>query len=390
MTKKLWSIAFIALAAMIGITVFCLARATQADDCAVLENIATKQVNPKAIPKDKVKVGVLYISDPAEGAGYTYTHDLGILAMQQNLGLRDNQIVIKKNIGDTDTVAIGQAIEECVASGCQIIFATSFGYMDMMEKAAEKYPEVYFSHGTGYKSNGKNFNNYFGRIYQPRYLSGIVAGMKTQSNQIGYIAAMDKSNSEVTGGIDAFALGVYSVNPNAKVYVKVTNSWFDPAREKAATQELLAMGCDVLSQHCDTAYPLELAEQKGVWGIGYNSDMRKQTPEAALVSVIWNWGAYYTTSVQNVIDGTWDGSNYYGGMQEGMVGITELSTVNSKAAQEKVEQATEAILNGSLPIFAGEIETNTGTVIGTKGKVFDDAEITGGIHWYFKNVVLIE
>ncbi len=214
--------------------------------------------------------------------------------------------------------------------------------------------------------------------------------MKTQSNQIGYIAAMDKSNSEVTGGIDAFALGVYSVNPNAKIYVKVTNSWFDPAREKAAAQALLAMGCDVLSQHCDTAYPLELAEQKGVWGIGYNSDMRKQTPDSALVSVIWNWGAYYTASVQKVMDGTWDGSNYYGGMQEGMVGITELSTVNSKAAQGKIDQATEAILNGSLPIFAGEIETNTGAVVGEKGKVFADAEITGGIHWYFKNVVLIE
>ena len=153
---------------------------------------------------------------------------------------------------------------------------------------AEKYPDIYFSHGTGYLSNGTNFNNYFGRIYQARYLSGIVAGMNTKTNKIGYVAAQDSSNSEVTGGIDAFAMGVYSVNPDANVYVKVTNSWYDPDAEKAAAEELLAMGCDVMSQHCDTPYPQTLAQEKGVYGIGYNSDMSKETPDSCLCSVIWN------------------------------------------------------------------------------------------------------
>ena len=180
------------------------------------------------IPKEEIKVGVLHLSDPVEGSGYTYTHDLGIQGMQQNLGLSDDQIVRKINVNDGDAKATRQAIQECIDEGCNIIFTTSWGYMETTAEMAEEYPDVYFSHGTGYMSNGKNFNNYFGRIYQARYLSGIVAGMNTSSNKIGYVAAMDSSNSEVTGGIDAFALGIYSVNPDAKVYVKVTNSWYDP------------------------------------------------------------------------------------------------------------------------------------------------------------------
>ena len=131
------------------------------------------------IAKDKVKVGVIHLSDPAEGSGYTYTHDLGIQGMQQNLGLSDDQIDRKINVDDTDKAATEQAIQECIDDGCNIIFSTSWGYMDATEEMAETYPDVYFAHGTGYKSNGKNFVNYFGRIYQARYLSGIVAGMNT-------------------------------------------------------------------------------------------------------------------------------------------------------------------------------------------------------------------
>ena len=138
------------------------------------------------IPKEEIKVGVLHLSDPAEGSGYTYTHDLGIQGMQQNLGLSDDQIIRKINVNDGDAGETRQAIQECIDEGCNIIFTTSWGYMETTAEMAEEYPEVYFSHGTGYLSNGKNFNNYFGRIYQARYLSGIVAGMNTSSNKIGY------------------------------------------------------------------------------------------------------------------------------------------------------------------------------------------------------------
>lgn len=346
--------------------------------------------NGKGIAKENIKVGVLHISDPAEGSGYSYTHDIGIQGMQENLGLSDSQIVRKLNIDDGDAKAVEKAIQECVDEGCNVIFTTSWGYMKPTADMAEKYPDVYFSHGTGYMSNGKNFNNYFGRIYQARYLSGIVAGMNTKTNKIGYVAAQDSTNSEVTGGIDAFALGVYSVNPDAVIHVKVTNSWYDPAAEKAATEKLLAMGCDVMSQHCDTPYPQTLAQEKGVYGIGYNSDMSKETPKSCLCSVIWNWSAYYTSAVKSIIDGTWDGSNYYGGMSEGLVEITDLADFCVKGTQEKVDEASLLILSGKFNVFDGVMQTNDGKTVGEAGKTLDDATITGGINWYYKNVVVEE
>ena len=346
--------------------------------------------NGKGIAKENIKVGVLHISDPAEGSGYSYTHDIGIQGMQENLGLSDSQIVRKLNIDDGDAKAVEKALQECVDEGCNVIFTTSWGYMKPTADMAEKYPDVYFSHGTGYMSNGKNFNNYFGRIYQARYLSGIVAGMNTKTNKIGYVAAQDSTNSEVTGGIDAFALGVYSVNPDAVIHVKVTNSWYDPAAEKAATEKLLAMGCDVMSQHCDTPYPQTLAQEKGVYGIGYNSDMSKETPKSCLCSVIWNWSAYYTSAVKSIIDGTWDGSNYYGGMSEGLVEITDLADFCVKGTQEKVDEASSLILSGKFNVFDGVMQTNDGKTVGEAGKTLDDATITGGINWYYKNVVVEE
>ncbi len=342
------------------------------------------------ISKDRIKVGILHLTDPAEGNGYSYTHDLGIQGMQANLGLASDQIVRKINVDDADAAATRAAIQECVDEGCNIIFTTSWGYMDTTEEMAQEYPDVYFCHGTGYKSNGKNFTNYFGRIYQARYLSGIVAGMNTSSDKIGYVAAQDSTNSEVTGGIDAFALGIASVNPEADIYVKVTNSWFDPEGEENAAKELLAMGCDVMAQHCDTAYPQTTAEAAGAYGIGYNSDMRKEAPDSCLTSVIWNWSAYYTYAVQSVIDGTWDGENYYGGMEEGLVDITSLADFCAEGTQEKVDEAKAQILSGSFNVFDGELETNTGEIIGTAGSTLDDGTITGGIDWYYKNVVIVE
>lgn len=375
----------------------CGASASEPDDyvtndgyeVASGEMAQTETDTSKAVGKEDIKVGVLYISDPAEGSGYSYTHDLGILGMQSNLGLSDDQIE-RKIVDDSDAEGTKAAIEECVSDGCNIIFTTSWGYMEATAEMAEEYPDVYFSHGTGYMSNGKNFNNYFGRIYQPRYLSGIVAGMNTTSNKIGYVAAMDTSSSEVTGGIDAFAIGVASVNPDAKIYVVVTNSWYDPPKEEEAAKKLLDMGCDVMTQHCDTPYPMTLAQEYGVYGIGYNSDMSKEVPEACLCSVTWNWSAYYTAAVSDVIEGTWSGENYYGGMAEGLVEMTDLASFCAEGTREKVSEATEAILNGSNNVFDGELKTNTGEVIGSAGETLDDATITGGIDWYYENVVLVE
>lgn len=332
------------------------------------------------VSKDEIKIGVIHISDPAEGSGYTYTHDQGIVGMQQNLGLRDDQIIRKIKVADNDATAIETAMLECIEEGCNIIFATSWGYMDTCEALAEEYPDVIFSHGTGYKSNGSNFNNYFGRIYQARYLSGIAAGLKTESNKIGYVAAWGPENGEVTSGCDAFAMGAYSVNPDCQVIVKTTNSWFDPEGEKQAAEALIAEGCDVIGQHCDTPNPQLAAEEAGVWGVGYNSDMRKDAPKAVLTSAVWNWSAYYTWAVENVINGTWTGENYYGGLAEGFVDITGLSDLCADGTAEAIEEARKKIVSGEWDVFEGEIEANDGQM--------HTSEYYSDVNWYFKNIVV--
>ena len=339
------------------------------------------------IPKDEIKVGVIHLSDPAEGSGYTYTHDQGIIGMQQNLGLADDQIVRKISVDDTDAAAVETAITECVEEGCNIIFATSWGYMDTCEALAEEFPNVIFSHGTGYKSNGTNFNNYFGRIYQARYLSGIIAGMKTETNKIGYVAAMGQENGEVTSGCNAFAMGVASVNPDAEVYVSVTNSWFDPEGEKQAAERLIAEGCDVIGQHCDTPNPQTAAEEHGVWGVGYNSDMTKDAPGATLTSVMWDWSVYYTKAVQNVIDGTWVAGekvdNYFGDMADGLVTLGEFnSDLVTDEMIAKVEEVKAQIVSGEWDVFDGktEIMDNEGNAHTLEGADY------GSCNWYYENV----
>ncbi len=349
---------------------------------------STETSSTTTLDASSIKVGVLYISDPDEGAGYSYTHDLGIIGMKDNLGLSEDQIV-RKIADDSDEEATREAIIECIEAGCNIIFTTSWGYMEVTAEMAEEYPDVYFSHGTGYMSNGTNFNNYFGRIYQARYISGVVAGLNTTTNKIGYVAAQDSSNSEVTGGIDAFAIGVASVNPDATIYVVVTNSWYDEEAEEAAARTLLEMGCDVMSQHCDTAYPVTLAEEYGGYSIGYNSDMSKEAPDSCLCSVVWNWSAYYTYAVQCVMNGTF-GDDYYGGLADGLLEVVSLASFAAEGTSEAVDEAVASILSGSFNVFDGVLETNDGSTVGTEGGTLDDSTITGGIDWYYKNVVIVE
>lgn len=358
-------------------------------DAVVKEVADTNPAGMPTISKEDLKIGVLYIGGSEDTSGYTYAHEIGIQGMISNIGISDSQVIRKDYIDDGDDAAVKKALDECINDGCNVIFGTSWGYMDELAEYAELYPDVYFAHGTGYMSNGKNFTNYFGRIYQARYLSGIAAGLKTNSNLIGYVSAMGSDNSECTGGIDAFAMGVESVNPNAKVLVAVTNSWFSPEDEQLASDALIARGCDVLAQHVDTTAPQTSSEANGTWSIGYNSDMSKETPNATLTSVIWNWSAYYTSYISSIVNATYDGSDYYGGMSESLVGLTTLSPICEDQTAEKINEAQQKILKGEFGVFDGEIITNTGAVVGEAGKTLDDGTITGGINWYYKNVEVI-
>ena len=353
------------------------------------------------------KVGVIHIGDPADGSGYSYTHDLGIVEMQKALGLSDSQIVRKLNIADDNATQIRQAMEDCIAEGCTIIFATSYGYMDTCEKLAEEHPDVIFSHGTGFKSNGKNFNNYFGRIYQARYLSGIAAGLKTKTNKIGYVAAYGTELAETCSGINAFALGVQSVNPDAEVYVKTLNSWYDPANETAYAEALIDMGCDVIAQHCDTANPQTAAEKANVFGCGYNSDMTKDAPKAHLTAPIWNWGVYYTAATKAAMDGKWEefaATNYYGSLADGLVDVSPISENCAENTSEYIKLVKDLFAEGTWDVFSGvklsfkdgaivktdaELKDNAGNVIRAAGEgSVEDSVITGTMNYFVEGVSL--
>lgn len=324
----------------------------------------TDKTNAGAIAVENLKIGVLHIGNKDDDSGYTYAHQKGILAMKSSLGLSDSQMVYKDNLSDEDSAAITRALDELVAAKCNVIIGTSFGYGDEMDDFAKKYPKIYFSHATGGYSNDVNFNNYFGRIYQARYLSGIVAGLKADVGaNVGYVVAHSTYIAECTSGVSAFALGVQSVNPTAKVYTKALGSWYDPTNEAAYAATLLSeYNCQVITQHCDTSNPSNEAKQAGKYSIGYNSDMAKAigtggaSDPSVLTSVVWNWGVYYTQLIENIVAGTFtDFGNYYGDISEDLFGLADLSTACADGTADVVAlaKAIMADKNDSWDVFSG-------------------------------------
>ncbi|MDR1374044.1 MAG: BMP family ABC transporter substrate-binding protein [Treponema sp.] len=341
----------------------------------------------KPFPKERINVGIIHPNEINETSLYDLAHYEGTVEMQRALGLRDDQI-IRRVVFEEDQAEAEAVIREYISEGVNIIIASSWNYMDVCEKLAAEFPNVIFAHATGTKSNDRNFTNYAGRIYQGRYLSGIVAGLKTESDKIGFVAAMGKENSEVSGSVNAFALGVESVNPEARVYVKVVYSWFDPLGEDEAAKALIAQGCDVIAQHTNTTVPQLAARNAGVWGIGFYGDVGLSVPDTVLTSVVLRWGGYYSQLAQSVVNGTFSTTPYFGGISEGVVDITPLAPdLTGPEIAAAVEDARRNIREGRFNVFDGEMETNDGSIIGTKGETLLDSEIIGNIHWYYRNVV---
>ena len=337
----------------------------------------------------QIRIGVVYNGDPRTGTGYSYAYWAGIMKMQKHLGLDDSQIISRSSISESDNTAIDEAFHELVKAHCNIIFATSVGFMEACSEYAAKYPDIVFSVCSGTESNGTNFVNYFGRLYEARYLSGIIAGMNTRTDRVGFVAAKGMKNSEVTGSVNAFAMGVREVNPKCRVMVCCTESWNDPDKETAAAEQLIDHGCDILAQHCDSPSAQIAAARAGVMGIGYNSDMKEVAPQSVLTSVVWDWSVYYTQAVQKMMNGTWNGYNYYGGIQDGLVNITEPAKICLPESTEKAEQARLDILSGNLKIFSGEMKTNDGQICGQKGSVLSETKIREEMNWYFQNVQIL-
>lgn len=330
------------------------------------------------IAKEDIKVGFVYVG-PVGDEGYTDGHDKGRQALEAELGVETVIVESVPENSDCET-----AVRMLISQGCNVIYATSFGHMDWVAKVAQDYPNVYFSHATGY-TQLENMSNYMGRVYEPRYLSGIAAGLNTETNKIGYVAAMPIP--EVIRGINAFALGVKSVNPDATIEVKWTNSWYDPTLEKTVAIDLINSGADVLAQHCDTAGPIIAAAEAGVYAVGYNTPQAEIAPDAYLTAPLFNWGAYYIDDVTKIIDGTWESRSYYEGLNSGTVAIDEINENAAKAGTaDAVRVAQDLIESGELYVFDGPIYDNQGNLMVADGEAMSDAEILS-FDWFVDNVI---
>jgi basic membrane protein A len=317
---------------------------------------------------EPAKIAFIYVSSVGD-LGWSYEHDNGRKMLEEKLGDKIKTAIIESVPEGPDAVRI---IRQYAMQGYKVIFATSFGYMDPMVEVARDFPDVYFEHCSGYKT-APNMSTYFGRMYQPRYLSGIVAGKMTQSNIIGYVAAFPIP--EVIRGINAFTLGVRSVNPDAQVRVVWTSTWFDPVKEREAAVALLDAGADLIAQHQDTTEPQKAAKDRGLLSIGYDSDMKKFVGDSVLVSPVWNWGSYYVERVTAALNGSWKSHQYWGGMKEGIVRLSDFSPKVPQEVKDLVDVKKQAILNGSWDVFQGPIVDQSGKEVVAAGSKMSDSDM---------------
>ncbi len=327
------------------------------------------------------KVAFVYVG-PIGDAGWTWAHDQGRLALEQNIpGVETAYLEsVPENPADAERV-----IRDFAQKGYNIIFTTSFGYMDPTINVAKDFPDTTFVHISGYKT-ADNVSTGFGKIEEPRYVSGLIAGKMTTSNQIGYVAAFPIP--EVIRGINAFTLGVREVNPGATVKVVWTNTWFDPQKERAAAEALLDGGADVIAQHQDTAGPQQAAEARGKYGVGYDADMSKFAPKAVLTSPIWNWGVYYTDVVKQVQAGTWKSNQYWGGWKDGVVDLAPIASFVPADVKTQAEAEIAKFKSGEediFTIFTGPLNDQTGAEKVPAGTAMTAEELLG-MNWFVEGV----
>ncbi|MEB3150501.1 MAG: BMP family ABC transporter substrate-binding protein [Sphaerospermopsis sp.] len=338
---------------------------------------ATVTASPVAL-NEAVKVGFVYIG-PVADFGWTYAHDLGRREMEANLQGKVKTTFVENVSEGADSERV---IRQLASDGNKLIFTTSFGYMNSTLKVAQDFPNVFFEHCTGYK-RAKNVSTYLGRFEQPRYLTGMIAGKMTKSNIVGFIGAYPIP--EVIRGIGAFTLGLRSTNPKAKVKVIWLQTWYDPGKEREAAQALVNLGADVLAQHTDSAAAIQLAEEKGIYAFGYNTDMSKFGVKAHLTSAINHWGKYYTDRVLAVMNGTWQPQDNWLGIAEGMVDISPMNSVIPGDVQSIVMAKRDAFIKGTAYPFDGPIKDNNGKERVAKGKVLDDKQQLA-MDWYVEGV----
>ncbi|MDH5502442.1 MAG: BMP family ABC transporter substrate-binding protein [Acidimicrobiia bacterium] len=315
------------------------------------------------------KVAFVYVA-PIGDLGWTYSHEQGRLAVEALDGVETTFIENVEEGPDAERV-----IREFAQAGNDIIITTSFGYMDPTLAVAGEFPDVQFVHISGFK-NAPNMSNVFGRMYQPRYLTGMIAGAQTESNIIGYVAAFPIP--EVIRGINAFTLGVQAVNPDAEVRVVWTNTWFGPPEEKEAAEALLDAGADVIAQHQDTTEPQKAAADRGGYSVGYNTDSRSFVGDSLLSAPIWDWAAKYVPLVEEVRAGTYDGDeSFWGGLETGLVDLASYGPSVTQETIDLVEAKKAEMIAGDFDPFCGPIVDQAGVEQVAEGTCMDDGAMLG-------------
>jgi basic membrane protein A and related proteins len=342
---------------------------------ALSSNAAAQSTGSTTAP---LKIGFVYVS-PIGEAGWTTQHNLGRLEMEKALGNKVKTTFVESVPEGADAERV---IRDLAAQGHQLIFTTSFGYMEPTLKVAKEFPKTGFEHATGFKS-AANVGNYNARFYEGRYLAGMVAGKMTKTNVAGYVAAFPIP--EVLQGINAFALGMRAVNPKAEVKVVWTASWFDPPKERDAANTLMNQSADVLTHHTDSTAVVQAAEEKGKMSVGYHSDMSKFGPKGQLTSVTHHWGAHYTRQAQAMLAGKWKVSaGLWGGIKDGFIKLGPINAAVPKEVTAMVLAKEKEIGAGTFHPFSGQIVDNDGKRRHSTGNMDDKA--LGAMDYYVAGV----
>jgi len=340
---------------------------------------ATPAPAPAPVAKaEPLKVGFIYVG-PVADAGWTFAHDLGRKALEARFGDKVKTTFIESVKEGPDAERV---IRDLVAQGNKVIFATSFGFGDSMEKVAKDHPEVFFEHATGYKT-APNLRNYEGRFYEDTYLAGVLAGLMTKTNVIGFVGSFPIP--EVLRNINAFTLGARSVNPKVKTKVVWISTWVDPPKEAEAAQSLINQGADVLLQNTDSTAVLQTAEKNGKFAFGWDSDMSAFAPKAHLASAALDWGPYYIKAVNDVMEKTWKVENTKWGIKEGLTTFVKVNDAVPTAARAKVEEAKAFLVANPGAVYRGPLKDNTGKEVLAAGVVGDD-KFKGEMNFYVEGV----
>lgn len=326
---------------------------------------------------DKFKVAFIYVGPPGD-AGWTFAHDLARKYLEKQIPEVQTTFVESVPEGaDADKV-----LADLAEKGNKVIFSTSFGYMDSVIKVAAKYPDVVFLHCSGYKV-AKNVGTYMDRDYEGRYLGGVAAAKYVKNNLVGYVAAFPIP--EVIRCINAFTLGAQSVNPKIKVKVVWTNTWYDPPAEKAAAVSLINSGAGFITMNQDTPSAMQAAEEKGLYAVSNDSDMRAFAPKAIVTGQIAIWGPYYVKTVKAVMNKTWKSEQIFGGISDGMVDISPYATWVTADVKKLVEAKKAIIMKNDAYVFTGPIADQSGKVKIKKGQKMTDVEILS-MNWFVQGV----